>query len=59
MAPNPKKMKNKNIGINLKQEIADDLEKRARSMHLTTSAYCKVILTQWLESGKQLSLCEK
>ena len=49
----------KTIGINMTREIADELEKRANSMHLSTSKYCKVILTEWLNSGKKLTLQEK
>ena len=34
----------KTIGINMSATMADDLEARASSMHLSTSKYCKVIL---------------
>ncbi|MDF7800636.1 hypothetical protein P4B35_00325 [Pontiellaceae bacterium B12227] len=43
----------------MSKEMADELEKRADSMHLSTSKYCKVILTEWLSSGKKLTLQEK
>ncbi len=46
------------LGINMRQEMADELEKRAKSMHLSASKYCKIILTQWIESGKKLKLAE-
>ncbi|MCK4563221.1 MAG: hypothetical protein KAU94_00945 [Verrucomicrobia bacterium] len=49
----------KTIGINMKQEMADDLEKRASSMLISTSKYCKIILSQWLASGKKLQLEER
>jgi len=32
---------------------------RAESMHLSTSKYCKIILKQWMESGKKLPLQER
>ena len=58
MATNPIGKDTKTIGINMKMDMADELEKRANSMHLSTSKYCKVILTQWLESGERLTLQE-
>jgi len=58
MATNPIGKDTKTIGINMKTDMADELEKRANSMHLSTSKYCKVILTQWLESGERLTLQE-
>jgi hypothetical protein len=59
MATNPIGKNTKTIGLNMPQQMADELEKRAESMHLSTSKYCKVILTNWLESGKKLKLQEK
>jgi hypothetical protein len=59
MGTNPIGKNTKTIGINMTREIADELEKRANSMHLSTSKYCKVILTEWLNSGKKLTLQEK
>ena len=58
MATNPIGKNTKTIGINMNQKMADELEKRAQSMHLSTSKYCKVILQQWLDSGKKLKLQE-
>lgn len=49
----------KTIGINMNNKMADDLEKRAASMHISKSNYCKIILQQWLDSGKKLTLGEK
>lgn len=49
----------KTIGINMSQKMADDLEKRASSMHLSTSKYCKVILAEWMKSGSKLRLEER
>ena len=59
MATNPIGKNTKTIGINMSEEIANELERRANSMHLSTSKYCKVILTDWLNSGKKLTLQEK
>ena len=49
----------KTIGINMQQKMADELEKRAASMQISTGKYCKLILGQWLESGGKLQLKEK
>jgi len=59
MTTNPIGKNTKTIGINMAKDIADELEARAHSMHLSTSKYCKVILTEWLTSGKKLTLQEK
>ncbi|VGO11851.1 hypothetical protein PDESU_00398 [Pontiella desulfatans] len=58
MATNPAGKGTKTIGINMKADIAQELERRAASMQLSTGAYCKIILGQWLESGKKLQLKE-
>ena len=49
----------KTIGINMKQEMADEIERRAHSMQLSMGAYCKIILGQWIESGEKLKLQER
>jgi len=49
----------KTIGINMHTSMADELTKRAESMHLSVSRYCKIILQQWLDSGSKLNLTEK
>ncbi len=59
MATNPVGKNTKTIGINMTKSMADELEARATSMHLSTSKYCKVILTEWINSGKKLTLQEK
>lgn len=59
MAKKVTEKKTKTIGINMQQKMADELEKRASSMHLSTSKYCKVILNEWLKSGQQLTLQEQ
>ena len=59
MATNPIGKGSKTIGINMDVKMAKELEKRAKSMHLSTSKYCKVILDQWMNSGTRLKLEEK
>ena len=49
----------KTIGINMDAKLADELEKRAESMYISTSKYCKLILAQWIDSGKRLKLEER
>ena len=58
MATNPIGKGTKTIGINMSKKMADELEKRASSMHISKSKYCKIILQQWLDSGKKLTLSE-
>ncbi len=49
----------KTLGINMKKEMAAELEARAKSMHLSVAKYCKIILSQWLASNKKLKLEER
>jgi len=58
MATNPIGKNTKTIGINMDAKIADELEQRASSMYISTSKYCKLILVQWIGSGKKLKLQE-
>jgi hypothetical protein len=58
MATNPIGKGTKTIGINMSEKMANDLEKRANSMHISKSKYCKIILQQWLDSGNKLTLSE-
>ena len=58
MATNPVGKNTKTIGINMSQKMANELEKRATSMHISKSKYCKILLQQWLDSGKKLTLSE-
>ncbi len=58
MATNPIGKGTQTIGINMSKKMADDLEKRADSMHISKSKYCKIILQQWIDSGKKLTLSE-
>ncbi len=50
---------NKIIGINMSLPVAEKLEQQAQSMHLSTSQYCRLVLSKWLESGNRLELKEK
>ncbi len=59
MATNPVGKDTKTIGINMNKKMADELEQRANSMHLSTSKYCKLILITWIEGGKKLTLQER
>lgn len=59
MATNPIGKGTKTIGINMPKAMADDLEKRANSMHISKSKYCKIVLQQWIDSKKKLTLGEK
>ena len=59
MTTNPVGKGTKTIGINMNEKMASDLGKRAESMHLSVSKYCKIILKQWLDSGKKMNLTVK
>jgi hypothetical protein len=59
MATNPVGKGTKTIGINMPEKRASDLEKRAASMHISKSNYCKIILQQWIDSKQKLTLGEK
>lgn len=58
MTTNPAGKGTKTIGINMKMDMAKELERRAASMQLSTGAYCKIILGDWLKSGRKLQLKE-
>lgn len=59
MATNPVGKGTKTIGINMCGKMAEELERRADSMHISKSKYCKIVLGEWLKSGKKLTLGEK
>jgi len=48
----------KTIGLNMPKAKALELERRAKSMQLSCSAYCQEILDMWVASGKTLTLKE-
>lgn len=58
MATNPIGKGTKTIGINMPEKMEAELSKRANSMHISKSNYCKIILQQWIDSGKKLTLSE-
>jgi len=58
MTTNPMGPGMKTVGINMSKKMANDLEKRSSSMHISKSKYCKIILQQWIDSGKKLTLSE-
>ncbi len=58
MTTNPIGKGTKTIGINMSVKMAGELERRASSMHISKSKYCKIILQQWFDSGKKLILSE-
>jgi hypothetical protein len=59
MATNPIGKGTQTIGINMDKKMAEELEKRAATMHISKSKYCQIILQQWIDSGKKLTLGEK
>lgn len=59
MATNPIGKGTKTIGINMDKKMASELESRAESMHISKSKYCKLVLGEWMKSGKKLTLGEK
>jgi hypothetical protein len=48
----------KTIGINLPDEMAAELARRAHSMSIPTSVYCKMVFQQWIDSGERINLNE-
>jgi len=47
------------IGINMPTKMAKELERRSKSMSISKSKYAKIILQQWIDSGKKLKLAER
>lgn len=58
MATNPIGKNTKTIGINFKINVAEEIERRAASMQISTGKYVKIVMQQWLGSGKKLTLSE-
>ena len=46
------------VGINMQKKTSAELSKRAKAMSLSKSAYCNIILQQWIDSGKRLTISE-
>lgn len=59
MVTNPVGKGTKTIGINMSAKMAAELDRRAKSMHISKSKYCKIILQNWIKSGKKMTLSEK
>jgi hypothetical protein len=59
MVTNPIGKGTKTIGINMGKQMAEELVRRAGSMHISKSKYCKIVLQQWIDSEKKLTLEEK
>jgi hypothetical protein len=49
----------KTIGVNFGEKMVAEIEQRADSLHISKSKYCKIVLQQWVASGKKLTLGEK
>lgn len=58
MATNKVGKGTKTVGINMPEAEANELERRAKSMHLSTGAYIKHIIRDWVKSGKKLVITE-
>ncbi len=58
MTTNPVGKGTQTIGINMSLKMANELEKRSSSMSISKSKYCKIILQQWMDSGKKLTLSD-
>jgi len=58
MTTNPIGKGTQTIGINMPLKMAKELECRSKSMSISKSKYCKIILQQWFDSGKKLTLSE-
>ena len=54
-----KVLKAKTIGVCIPVSMAQEIDQRAHSMHLTPAHYCRIILSNWLESGDTLTLEEQ
>lgn len=58
MSTNPMGKGTRTVGINMSETMAADIERRATSMHISKSKYCKIILQKWIDSGSKLTLAE-
>lgn len=59
MATHPIGKGSKTMGIHMPEKMAVELERRAVSMHISKSTYCKIVIQKWIDSGKTLSLAEE
>jgi len=53
-----KEKKAKTLGVNMKAELAAEIEERADTMSISVSKYCKTVLGRWVKSGEKLKLEE-
>ena len=58
MATNPLGKGTKTIGVNMKLELAAELERRCTSMGISAGAYIKILLHKHFDSDKPLVLTE-
>ena len=47
------------VGVAVPAEMREELVSRAASVPISLSNYCKIVLGEWLKSGKKLTLGEK
>ena len=47
------------VGVRLKVEQIAEFERRAESIGIATTKYMRIVLENWLASGKTLTLQEK
>lgn len=47
------------VGVYLDKEDADEIAKKAKSIPVTRSRYCALILKNWLTSNKRLTFTEE
>ena len=53
-----KKPSTKVLGINMPVTMEKELTARAKRMRISKSNYCKIILQDWIASGKKLTISE-
>ena len=46
------------LSIAIPTKVVAELKRRAKAMDIAKSTYCKLVLMQWLASGKKLTLSE-
>ncbi|MFA5689580.1 MAG: hypothetical protein WC959_10615 [Kiritimatiellales bacterium] len=52
-------LNNKLVGVNMPVEMAAELERRAKSMRLSTVDYCRRIIKMHFDSGEQIVLTDE
>ena len=46
------------IQITVHKDLAEKIEERATDLAFLNSEYCRLILTNWIKSGKSLTITE-